>query len=154
MGAFMNGELRAMKACYEAGARVARESKKSAEVEVEGAVPGDGAVALAPIRVVRPLIYAREAEMRAFAALAGLPVITENCPACFEAPKERRRVKKVLAQQESLFPATFNHLRRALTPLMAADATRTLQAFSAERRATETAWNWGDSKEAPARGAE
>ena len=100
MGAFMNGELRAMKACYDAGARVARESKSGAE---EGTAR-DGA-ALEPIRVVRPLIYAREAEMRKFAAGAGLPVITENCPACFEAPKERRRVKKVLAQQESQFHA-------------------------------------------------
>lgn len=33
-----------------------------------------------------------------------LPIIAENCPACFEAPKERQRIKQLLAQQELLFP--------------------------------------------------
>jgi tRNA(Ile)-lysidine synthase TilS/MesJ len=111
MGAFMNGELRAMKACYNAGAREAREadqanqgSGSSADRSVDHdddiifdpkpSAKGESESA-SPIRVIRPLIYTREAEMRAYAAKAGLPVITENCPACFEAPKERRRVKKM-----------------------------------------------------------
>ena len=107
MGAFMNGELRAMKACYNAGAREAREadqanqgSGSSADRSVDHDAdiifdPKGESESASPIRVIRPLIYTREAEMRAYAAKAGLPVITENCPACFEAPKERRRVKKM-----------------------------------------------------------
>ena len=45
-------------------------------------------------------------------------MINENCPACFEEPKERARVKKMLAREEQLFPAIYNSLRRCLTPLM------------------------------------
>ena len=43
------------------------------------------------LRVVRPMIYVRERLCTAFAKLASLPIIHENCPACFEAPKERAR---------------------------------------------------------------
>lgn len=39
------------------------------------------------LRVVRPLVFLREKELRQFAEKARLPVIAENCPACFEAPK-------------------------------------------------------------------
>ena len=104
----MNGELRAMKACYNAGAREAREADQanqgSGSSVTDRSVDHDDDIifdpkgeseSASPIRVIRPLIYTREAEMRAYAAKAGLPVITENCPACFEAPKERRRVKKM-----------------------------------------------------------
>ena len=47
----------------------------------------------------RPLVYVRERELREFAEREGLPVIPENCPACFESPKERHRTKQLLAQQ-------------------------------------------------------
>ena len=47
------------------------------------------------VRVIRPLCYAREALMKDFAKANRLPVVNENCPACFEEPKERHRVKKV-----------------------------------------------------------
>lgn len=47
------------------------------------------------VRVIRPLCYAREALMKDFARSNRLPVVNENCPACFEEPKERHRVKKV-----------------------------------------------------------
>merc|ERR1711968_126074 len=92
MSALHNGQVRTMKANYliQAGA----------------------------IRVIRPLVYVREAEMKKFAYGAKLPVINENCPACFEGPKERHRVKKLLAQEESLFPGMFGNLRRAMLPLM------------------------------------
>ena len=46
------------------------------------------------------------------------PVIAENCPACFSDPKERAHIKKLLSKQETLFPALFSCLRRAVTPLM------------------------------------
>jgi len=41
------------------------------------------------MRVVRPLGYVREGALRAFAAAARLPVIEENCPACFDGPTVR-----------------------------------------------------------------
>ncbi|XP_002119654.2 uncharacterized protein LOC100175538 [Ciona intestinalis] len=70
------------------------------------------------LRVIRPFIYVRETETRKFAETALLPVIPENCPACFEAPKERHRVKQLLASQEILHPRMFFSLREALYPLM------------------------------------
>ena len=78
MSVFHNGRIRTMKANY----RV-RE--------------GD-------LRVVRPLCFVRERLLRDFASSRRLPVIAENCPACFAAPKERHRAKQLLAQQELLFP--------------------------------------------------
>ena len=42
-------------------------------------------------------------------------VINENCPACFEGPKERHRVKKLLAQEENLFPGIFGKFDTPLT---------------------------------------
>ena len=51
------------------------------------------------LRVIRPLVYVRERDLRTFAETKHLPVIAENCPACFEEPKERHRVKQLLAQQ-------------------------------------------------------
>ena len=74
-----------------------------------------------------------------------LPVIAENCPACFEAPKvstfafvaflfvfilnlccissfqERHRTKQLLAAQEILFPDLYHSLLTAMKPLMARD---------------------------------
>lgn len=47
------------------------------------------------VRVIRPLCYARESFTKEFARVNHLPVVNENCPACFEEPKERQRVKKV-----------------------------------------------------------
>jgi len=41
------------------------------------------------LRVIRPFIYVREKALRQFAEGKGLPIIPENCPACFEAPKVR-----------------------------------------------------------------
>ena len=56
------------------------------------------------MRIIRPLALAREAHLKAFAFAAGLPVVNENCPACFEAPKERARVQKLLLQASPLKP--------------------------------------------------
>jgi tRNA(Ile)-lysidine synthase TilS/MesJ len=39
------------------------------------------------LRVIRPFVYVREKSLRQFAESRNLPVIPENCPACFEAPK-------------------------------------------------------------------
>eukprot|EP00912_Choanoflagellata_sp_UC4_P001244 UC4_evm5s776 len=92
MSAFHNGKLRTMKACYQNDA-------------------GD-------VRIIRPLCYVRESSLRKFAEESGLPVITENCPACFDAPQERYRIKTLLSQQEHLHPGIFQSLQRAMKPLM------------------------------------
>ena len=42
------------------------------------------------VRVIRPLVYVRERSTRDFSQEVRLPVINENCPACFEEPKVRR----------------------------------------------------------------
>ncbi|RYG39905.1 tRNA 2-thiocytidine biosynthesis protein TtcA, partial [archaeon] len=60
MSAFRNGLLRTMKAHYLNDA-------------------GD-------IRIIRPLVYVRERQTREFAAAMALPIINENCPACYTGP--------------------------------------------------------------------
>jgi len=92
MSVFHNGLLRTMKANYVNDA-------------------GD-------IRIIRPLIYCREKLFKDFASKGNLPVIQENCPACFQNPKERQRMKVLLAQQENLFPSLFSSLQKAMFPLM------------------------------------
>lgn len=92
MSVFHNGLLRTMKANYTIDA-------------------GD-------LRVIRPLIYCREKLFKDFSINSNLPVIQENCPACFSSPKERQRMKVLLAQQENLFPNLFCSLQKAMIPLM------------------------------------
>lgn len=104
MSVLHNGQLRTMKAKYEIEA-------------------GD-------IEVIRPLAYLRETATRDFAKAATLPVINENCPACFEEPKERARVKQVLSQEESMVPNLFSNLRKALLPLMHDDTYKVIERVS------------------------
>ena len=92
MSIFHNGRLRSMKASY---------------TNAEG-----------DLRIIRPLVYAREKNLRKFAEGKKLPIIAENCPACFEAPKERQRIKQLLAQQELLFPRLYWNLKTALYPVI------------------------------------
>ncbi|XP_013390956.1 uncharacterized protein LOC106159276 [Lingula anatina] len=75
------------------------------------------------LRVIRPFVYVREKDLRDFAERQKLPVIPENCPACFEAPKERHRTKQLLAAQEILFPRLYNSIMSAIKPLMAIGRT-------------------------------
>jgi tRNA 2-thiocytidine biosynthesis protein TtcA len=70
------------------------------------------------IRVIRPFVYVRERQTTAFAKSAGLPVIPENCPACFSMPTQRFHMKTLLAQQESENPKLFASLLTAMRPLM------------------------------------
>ena len=97
MSIFHNGRLRTMKAAY---------------TNTEG-----------DLRIIRPLVYVREKNLRSFAEGSKLPIIAENCPACFEAPKERQRIKQLLAQQELLFPRLYWNLKTALYPVMRIDKT-------------------------------
>merc|ERR1712173_27482 len=75
------------------------------------------------LKIIRPLVYAREKSLRSFAEGSKLPIIAENCPACFEAPKERQRIKQLLAQQELLFPRLYWNLKTALYPVMRINRT-------------------------------
>lgn len=70
------------------------------------------------IRIIRPLAYVRERQLRDFATAAGLPVIRDNCPACFRMPTQRAHMKALLSGEEShnknLYPAILSAMR----PLM------------------------------------
>ena len=92
LSAFHNGALRTMKACYTSASH--------------------------GVRVIRPLIAVRESATRDFAYSSGLPVIADNCPACFETPKQRRRVKQLLRREEAIFPHAVANLSAAILPLL------------------------------------
>ena len=70
------------------------------------------------IRVIRPLVYVREHQLREFATQAGLPVIEDNCPACFAKPTQRQHMKELLATQETSYPNTLQTLLSTIKPLM------------------------------------
>ncbi len=92
MSAFHGGQLKTMKAHYVTDA--------------------------ADLRVIRPLVYVRERQTRAFAEVAELPVIDENCPACFEMPTQREHMKQLLAMEEKQNPGLFKSMRTAMLSLM------------------------------------
>lgn len=69
------------------------------------------------VRVCRPLIYVREAVMAEFAKENELPVISDNCPACFSAPQERYKMKTLLSSLEFDYPQLFSTLLRTMRPL-------------------------------------
>ena len=106
MSVMHNGFLRTMKANYKVNA-------------------GD-------ISVIRPMVYCRESLMTDFAKSANLPIINENCPACFEEPKERARMKKLLSREETLYPTFYDNIRRSILPLMHEDATAILRCYTEE----------------------
>jgi len=70
------------------------------------------------LRVIRPLVYARERQLARFAQEAGLPVIADNCPACFSKPTQRQHMKLLLAQEEKTTRHLFANLLHAMRPLM------------------------------------
>jgi tRNA 2-thiocytidine biosynthesis protein TtcA len=71
------------------------------------------------LRVIRPFAYARERQLVDFASAAGLPVIADNCPACFRIPTQRAHMKALLAREEQAHPKLFANLLHAMRPLMA-----------------------------------
>lgn len=84
------------------------------------------------ISVIRPMVYCRESMMTDFAKSANLPVINENCPACFEEPKERARIKKLLLRESTLYPNLYDNLRRAMIPLMKDETSAILRCYTEE----------------------
>lgn len=95
MSAFNAGELRTMKAHY-------LNNEKD-------------------IRIIRPLVRVRESQTRAFSESAELPIIPDNCPACYSKPQERQRMKELLLEQEQHNKHLYANLWRAMQPLVADD---------------------------------
>ncbi len=93
MSAFHGGQLRTMKANY---------------TNKEG-----------DIRIIRPLVYARERQTHDFSVDAKLPVIFDNCPACFEKPTQRQHMKELLAAEELQNKQLFKTLLTTMRPLIA-----------------------------------
>jgi len=77
------------------------------------------------VRIIRPLIYARERQTADFAKVAALPVILDSCPACFAAPTKREHVKQLLAQEEKEHQHLFKNMLHTMRPLMLAQAQQT-----------------------------
>jgi tRNA 2-thiocytidine biosynthesis protein TtcA len=109
LSAFYGGRLKTMKAHYRIDA-------------------GD-------LRVIRPLVYVRERQTAAFAHAADLPIIPENCPACFDSPKQRMQMKSLLAAQEQANPRLFKCVLSALRSLMAVGLENTQDAAPEARLA-------------------
>ncbi len=70
------------------------------------------------LRVIRPFAYVRERALADFAQRAALPVIADNCPACFRQPTERARMKALLGAEERHHKGLFPSLLQAMRPLM------------------------------------
>ncbi len=92
MSAFHGGQLKTMKAHY---------------------INDDG-----DLRIIRPLVYARERQTRDFASSAELPIIADSCPACFSMPTQRQHMKELLAAEEQQNKLLFKSLLTTMRPLM------------------------------------
>ncbi len=75
------------------------------------------------IRIIRPLVYARENQMHEFAKNSGLPIIPDSCPACFSAPTQREYFKQLLRQEELKNKQLFGSLLSAMKPLISGNTT-------------------------------
>jgi tRNA 2-thiocytidine biosynthesis protein TtcA len=64
--------------------------------------------------VIRPLVYATEAEARQYAKEQSLPIISCCCPACGDLGLQRQRVKRLIAELEVEHPEVKNSMIRAL----------------------------------------
>ncbi len=70
------------------------------------------------IRVIRPMIYVRERQLRDFAQKENLPVIRENCPACFKKPTERAYFKAWLNKEEGRIANLYPNIKSAIKPIL------------------------------------
>ena len=70
------------------------------------------------LRIIRPLVYVRERQTAQFAGDAELPVIKDNCPACFTMPTQRAHMKALLAGEERGRKGLFKSLLSAMRPLL------------------------------------
>lgn len=84
------------------------------------------------LSVIRPFAYVRESMLTEFAKSSNFEIVNENCPACFEEPKERARMKKMLSKEEALYPSFYDNIKRAILPLMHDDATAIMRSYTEE----------------------
>jgi tRNA(Ile)-lysidine synthase TilS/MesJ len=70
------------------------------------------------VRIIRPLVYTREAQLRDFAKNADLPIIADNCPACFEMPTQREYFKQLLLHEEKSNKALYKNILSAMKRIM------------------------------------
>lgn len=70
------------------------------------------------LRIIRPLVYVRERQTAAYAEADQLPVVPDNCPACFSKPTERQHMKSLLAAEEERNKGLFKSLLKTMKPLM------------------------------------
>ena len=70
------------------------------------------------VRVIRPLVFVRENQLREFSIQSKLPIIIDNCPACFSKPTEREYYKQLLKKEEKRVPNLFKNLLNAMKPIM------------------------------------
>ena len=92
MNSFFGGKLRSMRAAY---------------------TIDDG-----DLRVIRPLIYTREADLAINAEQSALPLIEDNCPSCDNKPTQRNAMKELLAGLEQQHSQLFASLKTAIKPLL------------------------------------
>ncbi|HEC28054.1 MAG TPA: tRNA 2-thiocytidine biosynthesis protein TtcA [Gammaproteobacteria bacterium] len=92
MSAFHGGQLRTMKAHY--------------------------TISKGDLRVIRPLVYTREQQTGEFAQKNALPVIVENCPACFSMPTQRQHMKELLKEEEKHNSGLYGSILTSIKPLM------------------------------------
>ena len=56
-----------------------------------------------------------------------LPVVPDNCPACFAKPTERQHFKELLREEEGRYKNLFRNLLHTLKPLMAEGSEQATQ---------------------------
>jgi len=78
------------------------------------------------LRVIRPMVYVRERLLADLASKNELPVISENCPACFDMPTQREHMKQLLRSEENNNQNLFGTLVSTLKPLMSEGLDETL----------------------------
>lgn len=82
------------------------------------------------VRIIRPLVYVRERQLRAFSETAGLPVIRDNCPACFRMPTQRAHMKSLLDGEEAHNKSLFKALLSSMRPLMEENSAKNVHEIS------------------------
>ena len=91
------------------------------------------------VRIIRPLVYVRERQLRDFSQAAGLPVIRDNCPACFRMPTQRAHMKQLLAGEESHNKRLFQTLLSAMRPLMEEKSAKNVHEISLKAQIRKSA---------------
>jgi tRNA(Ile)-lysidine synthase TilS/MesJ len=84
------------------------------------------------VRIIRPFVRVRENQTRDFAQQAQLPVIPDNCPACYAKPEARAHFKQLLLAEERRNKHLYANLWTAMQPLIGDDNHAGLAGLIAE----------------------